>query len=65
MEVGLGGSTNNHQLIFLRECELAYHENITKRLEIISTRLLNTQMSIDRSVPSGTSQVLVLPVWDM
>ena len=45
--------------------QLAYHENITKRLEIISTRLLNTQMSIDRSVSSGTSQILVLPVWDM
>jgi len=44
---------------------LAYHEYITKRLEIISTRLLNTQMSIDRSVSSGTSQILVLPVWDM
>jgi hypothetical protein len=43
----------------------AYHKYVTKRLEIISSRLLNTQMSIDRSVPSGTSQVLVLPVGDM
>jgi hypothetical protein len=44
---------------------LAYHKDVTKRLEIISSRLLNTQMSIDRSVPCGTSQVLVLPVGDM
>ena len=43
----------------------AYHEDITKRLEIISTRLLNTQMSIDRGVPGSTSQVLVLSVWNM
>ena len=43
----------------------AYHEDITKRLEIISSRLLDTQMGIDRSVPSSTSQVLVLPVRDM
>lgn len=45
--------------------KVAYHEDITKRLEIISTRLLNTQMSVDRGVPGGTSQVLVLSVWDM
>jgi hypothetical protein len=44
---------------------LAYHKDVTKRLEIISSRLLNTQMGIDRSVPSSTSQVLVLPVGDM
>jgi hypothetical protein len=44
---------------------LAYHKDVTKRLEIISSRLFNTQMSIDRSVPSSTSQVLVLPVGDM
>lgn len=43
----------------------AYHKNVTKRLEIISSRLLNTQMSIDRGVPGGTSQVLVLPVRDV
>lgn len=39
-----------------------YHENITQRLQVISSRLLDTQMSVDASVTSGTSQVLVLPV---
>jgi hypothetical protein len=51
--------------LFHEEPGTAYHKNITKRLEIISTRLLDTQMGVDGGIPSGTSQVLVLPVRDM
>ena len=41
------------------------HENVGKRLEIITTSLFDTQVSVDRSVTSSTSQVLVLPVGDV
>lgn len=41
------------------------HEHVSERLEIITTSLLNTQVSVDRGVTSGTSQVLVLPVGDV
>ena len=44
---------------------IAYHENVTERLQIISSRLLDTQMSVDGRVPSGTGQILVLSVRDM
>ena len=40
----------------------AYHKNVTKRLEIISSRLLNTEVGVDRGVSSGTGQVFVLSV---
>ena len=41
------------------------HENVSERFKIIAARLLNTQVSIDGGVASGTSQVLVLSVGDM
>ena len=41
------------------------HENVGKRLEIITTSLFDTQVSVDRSVTSSTSQILVLPVGDV
>jgi len=39
--------------------------NISKRLHIITTRLLDTQVSVDGGITSSTSQVLVLTVWDV
>lgn len=41
------------------------HEYVSQRFHIISTRLLDSQMSVDRSITSGTSQILVLSVRDM
>lgn len=41
------------------------HENVAEGLEVISSRLLDTQVSVDGSVSSSSSQVLVLPVWDV
>lgn len=41
------------------------HENISKRLEVISASLLNAKVSVDGSVTSSTSQVLVLSVRNM
>jgi hypothetical protein len=42
-----------------------HHEDVAKRLEIISSRLLDTQVGVDRSVSSSTRQVLVLSVRDV
>jgi len=39
--------------------------NVSEGLHIITTRLFDTKMSIDGCVTSGTSQVLVLTVWDV
>ena len=41
------------------------HENVSQGLQIIATSLLDTQVSIDRGVTSGTSEVLVLSVGDV
>lgn len=41
------------------------HKYVCEGLEVITTSLLNTQMSVDGSVASGTSQVLVFPVRDV
>lgn len=41
------------------------HENISERFEIIAASLLDTQVSVDGSVTSSTSQVLVLSVGDV
>lgn len=41
------------------------HENVSERLEIIPTSLLNAQMGVDRRVTGGSCQVLVLPVRDV
>jgi len=41
------------------------HEYVCERLEVVTTGLLNTQVSVDRGVASGTGQVLILPVWDV
>jgi hypothetical protein len=38
---------------------------VAQRLHVITTRLLHSQMSVDTGVASGTSQVLVLTVWNM
>lgn len=41
------------------------HQHIRERFKVITTGLLNTQMSVDGGVASGTGQVLILPVWDV
>lgn len=41
---------------------ITHHQNVTQRLQIISPRLLHTQMSVDRRVSRRTRQVLVLPI---
>lgn len=41
------------------------HEDITKRLEVVTTGLLDTEMGVDRRVTSSTSEVLVLTVGDV
>jgi hypothetical protein len=41
------------------------HENMTQRLEIVTTRLLASQMGVDAHVSSGTGQGLAFPVGDV
>ncbi len=41
------------------------HEDVSEGLEVVSAGLFNTQMSVDGSVTSSTSQVLVLSVGDV
>lgn len=41
------------------------HEDVTKRLKVVSPRLLDTKMGVDRGVSSSTRQVLVLTVGDV
>ena len=41
------------------------HQNISKGLQVIPVRLLDTQVSIDGCIASSTRKLLVLPVWDM
>jgi len=41
------------------------HQNISKGLEVVPARLLDTQVSIDGGITSSTRKVLVLPVWNM
>lgn len=41
------------------------HENVTERFEVISSRLFDSEMGVDRGISSGTGQVLVLSVRDM
>jgi hypothetical protein len=38
------------------------HEYVAEGFEVVSSRLLNTEMCVDRGVTSGTGQVLVLSV---
>ena len=40
-------------------------EDITQRLNVISSRLLDPEMSVDAGVPCGSSQILVLAIWDV
>lgn len=39
--------------------------NITQRLHVVTTRLLNTKMGVDGGITGSASQVLVLSVWDV
>lgn len=39
--------------------------DIAERLHVIATRLLNTEMGVDRSITRGTREVLVLSVRDV
>lgn len=64
MGADLGGSTDC-QLCARASDDMTYHKDVAERLQIISSRLLDTQMGVDGRVPSGTSQVLVLSVRDM
>jgi hypothetical protein len=41
------------------------HKNISQRLEVIPTGLLNAQMGVDRGVAGSTGEILVLSVWNM
>lgn len=41
------------------------HEDVSEGLEVVATGLLNTEMGVDRSVASRTSEILVLSVRDM
>lgn len=45
-----------------REKICTHHQHIAQRFEVVPTRLLNTQMSVDRSVTSRAREILVLPV---
>ena len=39
--------------------------DVSEGFHIVTTRLLDTEMGVDRGIAGGTSQVLVLTVWDM
>jgi len=39
--------------------------NVSEGLHVITTGLLDTQMSIDGSITGSSSQILVLPVWNV
>jgi len=39
--------------------------NVSQRLHVITTRLLDTQVGVDGGVTSSTGEVLVLTVWDV
>jgi hypothetical protein len=39
--------------------------DVTERLHVVTTRLLDTQVGVDTSVTSSTGQVLVLTVWNV
>lgn len=41
------------------------HKDVGEGLQVITTGLLDTQMRIDGGVASSTSQILVLPVWNV
>ena len=41
------------------------HEDVTQRLQIISSGLFPAQMSVDAHVPGGTRERLALAVWNV
>lgn len=41
------------------------HEHVAQGLEVVSSRLFDTEMGVDRGISSGTGQVLVLSIGDV
>ena len=40
-------------------------EDVTQRLNVVSSRLLNPKMGVDAGIPCGSSQILVLAIRDV